>query len=254
MTTRSWRGSRRHGSGVTMTLPLRVAVVDPAERLDDLAQREAPIDDRLELAGRDQLLQGRHVVRVERLPPEHRPVHLSLASEISGPTTCPPRIGSVEPAERDVDAVRPKRAPDLEDRVVGVGVEDPVVALAGLRVVDLRVVDDVVGAERADEVQLVGAGDAGHLGAHRLRDLDGERADVARRADDQDLVARLDRSAVATAEALEREDRRVREGCRFLERHAGRHRCERLLRRADVLGEGAPALQGTGRRRPRRPA
>ena len=36
-----------------------------------------------------------------------------------------------------------------------VGVEDPVVALAGRRVVDLRVVDHVVGAERADEVELV---------------------------------------------------------------------------------------------------
>jgi len=78
-----------------------------------------------------------------------------------------------------------------------------------------------------------------HLRAHRLRDLDGERTDVARRAIDEDLVARLDRSAVAASEALKREDGRVRKRGRLLERHAGRHRLERPLRRAHVLGEAA---------------
>ena len=113
-------------------------------------------------------------------------------------------------AERHVDALRPERPATLEDRLVRVGVDDPVVLLAGRRVVGRRVVDDVVGTERADEVQLGRAGDARHLGAQALGDLDGERADVARRTDDQDLVALPGRSTFARPQPLDREDRRVR--------------------------------------------
>ena len=87
-----------------------------------------------------------------------RPDHLSLASEISGPSDERRQDRQRCPAERDVDAVRSKRAADAKDRVMGVRVDDPVVALAGLRVVDLRVVEHVVGAERAHEVELLGAG------------------------------------------------------------------------------------------------
>ncbi len=123
--------------------------------------------------------------------------------------------------------------------MVGVGVDDPVIALAGARVVDLGVVDHVVGAERTHEIHLFGAADAGHLRPHRLRDLDGERAHVARRAVDQDLVAWFRGPAIAQPQTLEREDRRMRKGGGFLEGHAGRHRLERLLRCADVFGESA---------------
>ena len=63
--------------------------------------------------------------------------------------------------------------------------DDPVVALACRACSPSSVVDDVVGAERPDEVELRPAGDAGDLGAHRLRDLDRERADVARGAVDR---------------------------------------------------------------------
>src|SRR6058998_3847096 len=55
------------------------------------------------------------------------------------------------------------------------------------------------------------------------------------------LVAGLGGSAVAKPEALERENRRMRQGGRVLEAHAGRHRLERPLRRADVFGERARA-------------
>ena len=96
----------------------------------------------------------------------------------------------------------------------------------------------MVGAQRADEVELVAAGDTGHLGAPRLGDLDRERADVARRAVDQHPVARPDRPPVAAA-ALHREHRGVRQCRGVLERHAVRDRRERPLRRADVLGERA---------------
>ena len=123
-----------------------------------------------------------------------------------------------------------------------VGVDDPVVALAGRRVIHLGVVDHVVGAEGVDEVDLRGAADAGHLGSHRLRDLDRERTDVAGRAVDQDPVPRLDRPSVAQPESLDREDRGVRKRGRVVERHARRQQLESLLPSAHVLGEGASML------------
>ena len=171
---------------------------------------------------------------------------------MTGPTSDAWRI-RVRPAERDVDAVRPERAPDAEDRMVRVGVDDPVVAFAGLRVVDRRVVEDVVGAERAHEVELGGAGDAGDLGAERLRDLDRERADVAR--------TRRRSAPVARARACGRRGVAV-PGSRGSRSAAGsprprttarRDRQERLLLRAHVLGEGAATVRRTGRRRRGRP-
>ena len=49
-----------------------VPVVDVAERLDDLAQREPPVDRRRHLAVRDQRRHGRDVLPAERLPPQHQ--------------------------------------------------------------------------------------------------------------------------------------------------------------------------------------
>ena len=63
------------------------------------------------------------------------------------------------------------------------------------------VVDHVVGAERADQLQLGGAGHPGHLGAERLGQLDRERPHPTGRPDDQHPLARLDFSHIA--EALE---------------------------------------------------
>ena len=67
-----------------------------------------------------------------------------------------------------------------------------VVAVLAVGEVVAGVVDDVVGAERADQVDLGGAAHAGDLGAERLGDLHGERADASRRADDQHLLPGLD--------------------------------------------------------------
>ena len=92
-------------------------------------------------------------------------------------------------AEGHVDAPWPERAPVAQDRVVGIGVEDPVPALADRGVVHGRVVEHVIGAEGPHEVELSRAADAGHLRTAALGDLDRERPDVARRADDQHLVA-----------------------------------------------------------------
>jgi hypothetical protein len=59
------------------------------------------------------------------------------------------------------------------------------------------VVDDVVGAEGTNEVELLCAGDAGDEGAVRLRDLDGVGADTAARTDQQYLLPGLHLPVVA---------------------------------------------------------
>ena len=74
---------------------------------------------------------------------------------------------------------------------VAADVEDDVVAVLAVGEVLARVVDDVVGAEGADQVHLRGAAHAGDLGAERLGDLHGEAAHAARRADDQHVLPGL---------------------------------------------------------------
>ena len=59
------------------------------------------------------------------------------------------------------------------------------------------VVDDVVGADRADHVRVPRAGDTGDLGTQSLGDLHGEGAHASRRPVDEHLVSRLDMSVVA---------------------------------------------------------
>ena len=118
-----------------------------------------------------------------------------------------------------------------------VDIDDPAEALPGPRVVRGRVVDHVVRPKRPDEVHLLGAADAGDLGTHRLGDLDGERPNIAGRADDHHAVTSLEWSPTAAAQALEGEERRVRERRGIVERHPARHRREGLLGGADKLGE-----------------
>ncbi len=65
-----WRKAGKRASHRDDDLAPRATVVDPAQGVDHLVQRELSIDHRFELAGRDQLLQGGHVVGVERLPPD----------------------------------------------------------------------------------------------------------------------------------------------------------------------------------------
>ena len=74
---------------------------------------------------------------LHRLPPEHQAHPLvGEQPQTAVPTTV--RRGSARrPAERHVHAVRPSARRTREDRVVRVGIEDPVVLLARARVVDL---------------------------------------------------------------------------------------------------------------------
>ena len=118
-------------------------------------------------------------------------------------------------------------------------VEDEVVALGPGGEVDLRVVDDVVGADRADQLDVLRAADPGHLGAERLGDLHGERAHATGSAVDEDLLTGLDLAVVA--QELERGRGGHADRGRLLEGEIGRLLEELVLCRPRVLGEGSRA-------------
>jgi len=115
--------------------------------------------------------------------------------------------------------------------------EDQVVPLLAVREVLPGVVDDVVGAERTDEIQLPGAADAGDPALERLGDLHGERADASAGTDDQDILARLHGSRVA--QSLERGAPGQGKGGSALEREIRGLRHEVALVGTHVLGERA---------------
>ena len=76
----------------------RPSLIHVAQGVDDLGERVAPVDGRLDLARREQVLERCDVVRVERLPRESsRPMRRLPASEISGPSTRALTIGSAGP-------------------------------------------------------------------------------------------------------------------------------------------------------------
>ena len=140
------------------------------------------------------------------------------------------------------DHERPLRcegAPQVRQRAVSTRVEDQVVRFRAVCEVLARVVDDMVGADRQDEVGLRRAAHAGHIGSERLRQLDGERAHASCRADDQDALPCSNLASVAEAEE-----------CRTAGHGDGRGLLEgevpglgrELLRPSErVLGEGAVA-------------
>ena len=136
------------------------------------------------------------------------------------------------PARREgaAQARQGRVAADVDDRVVAAAARGEVLA---------RVVDDVVGAERPDQLRLGGAGHARHLGPERLRDLDRERADAARRADDEHVLAGLHAGLVA--HRLQGGEPGHGDRCRLLERQVGRLGREPSRHGHGVLRERAVA-------------
>ena len=122
----------------------------------------------------------------------------------------------------------------LADRV-----EDDVVRLAVLREVLLQVVDDLVGAERAHELDVLRVADRGDVGAEVLGELHSRRPDRPGGAVDEDA---LPFQIAGLSQARERERRSVADRRGLVEGHARRHVRERAaLPDADELGVRARA-------------
>src|SRR5215212_2479261 len=75
--------------------------------------------------------------------------------------------------------------------------QNQVILLPALCEVILGVVENMIGADGANQIHLRRATYTGHLSAERLGDLHGEQPHASRSSDDQDLVACLDATPVA---------------------------------------------------------
>ena len=78
--------------------------------------------------------------------------------------------------------------------MVSHAIEHEVVSLTAPGEIFVGVVDDMVGADRSDQVHISRAAHTGHVRAERFGDLHGERTHTSRRTVDQDLLAWLNPS------------------------------------------------------------
>lgn len=212
------------------------------ERRRRLAQRVRPADHGLDPAGLDELRQRQQalLLLLDRdavdAPADDQRQQRGLDDDDAG---------GAEPALPEPAAVGDQRAARLgHANAPGQGVpehvvEHQVVPFRPFGEVVTRVIDEVVGADPTDQVELLSAAHPGHLGAHRLGDLHGEAADPAAGAGDQHPLPGADAGDVA--QRPERGEAGHRHGRGLLEREA-RGLGSQVLGRGDrVLREGARA-------------
>jgi hypothetical protein len=204
-----------------------------------VGQRDRPVDERRELPRVDEIGDGEQVLArpVARQWPEplaHQTVDGDHAQDRSDRAEHVARCAAGVVHQR---ARGGQRAAQSAQRLVSHVVEDDVVPLLPVGEVGSRVVHDVRGAERADELDVGGAGHPGDLRAQCDRDLDGDVADPARCAVDQDPLARLHLPDVA--DRTQRRLPRHRNGRRVLEREPCRLGHHPVSGGAGVLGERA---------------
>src|SRR5439155_18064282 len=147
----------------------------------------------------------------------------------------PEGAATLRAAGDDERAVQFHRATAAEQRAVRRYVEEHVVLVPPPPDVLLRVVDDLVRAERTHDLDVPRSRRCGHVCAERLRDLDRERPDAAACAVDDDALPGLD--AADVAETLERRRRCDGERGGLLEGELPRLRDEAVLARGRVLSE-----------------
>src|SRR5437773_5313036 len=217
-------------------LAARLARADVADRLHSLAERIGPIDGGPELALLEELLEddevGESRLRDEEDDPLLQDPRAHEGGTDAGEDGHPSALVRSDEQE---DPVRHEDASHVGDRAVPGDVEDRVVAPAALREVLFRVVDDLIGAERADQLEVPRACDRRHVRSERLRDLHRERSDTPAGAVHEDPLSRLHLRVIA--KTLECGASRDADRGRLLERRVARLWCETLLARERVLGE-----------------
>src|SRR5215467_2059909 len=103
--------------------------------------------------------------------------------------------------------------------MVHITVENKVVTLPTFHEILPGVINDMIRADRSDQVHIPRAAHASNFCAERLGDLHRESTHSSRRAVNQDLLPRLNVSLVA--KTLQRSKCRHRYGSRLLKRHIG---------------------------------
>src|SRR5215472_7306104 len=104
-------------------------------------------------------------------------------------------------------------------------IENQVVALATLGEIRLGIVNDLIGADGSDHVNISCAANAGHVSSERLRDLHSKRAHASRRTVNQNLPFEVNLPVVAQSASpkpLQCGQSRNRYRSRLLKRHVRR--------------------------------
>src|SRR5215472_7612793 len=179
-------------------LPGSVALLEVPDSLRHFGQGVSPVDDRSDLPLLEKLAEdgkvGSALPRQERKQPladyRRQREQLNGAYERRDPL----------PVHRATDGhqhpVTGEYPPALANRLAACHVDERVITLAAPGEVFLCVIDDMVRAERPDQLHLGSAADAGHLGAERFGDLHSEGAYAACRPVDQNFLLCLDPSLV----------------------------------------------------------
>src|SRR5207244_6551585 len=156
-------------------LPSDVPGFEVPDGLGNIRQRVGPVDDRSHLAGFDELAQTLHVAVTllrsehgEPLADERGEHHRSdLPAEASSPPA--PLLSTHD----DEGSLRSERTPKPREPTVATKVETQVVARVAVGEVLESVVNDVIGTDRADEIDLGGAAHPGDFCAEGLGELHG---------------------------------------------------------------------------------
>ncbi len=191
--------------------------VDPAVRLGDLVERHDAVDDRHDRTRLDELADEREVGRLLGEAVQSGEQDACAPPGLGRPRVPRPQQHRQRRHGREVDAVGRERRSALAERALADGVEDHVVAVAHLGEVLARVVDHLVGAERADEVDVVGAAHPDHGGAEVLRELHRGGPHGARRAVDEHGLPGAHAAAVAQERDRREESIEHRDGTRRVE-------------------------------------
>ncbi len=215
-------------------------LLEVADGFGRLRQLETAVDHRCYLAGDQQIAQERQVLRVQirfeglELLAHERGQHYDLqhASQRSKQAL----ILWTAAGDSDIDAMRQQDTLVIQQRVIADAVENQIVTLRPLREVLAGVVDDMVCAQRPDQLDVPGAANPGHVCAERLGDLHGESTNASGRAIDQDFLPWLQSAVVA--QPLQRGERGNRHGRRLLKcQSGGFQRDHPVLVHRDVLSQ-----------------
>src|SRR6266511_6104220 len=153
--------------------------------------------------------------------------------------SCRPTPVQLAPSTNDDEGpLRGEGAAEAGEKAVPADVEDQVIAIHTVGEVLLRVVDDMVGADGADEIDLPSAAHAGDLRSEGFRKLHRAGSDASGGPDNQHLLARLDVPGLQTLNGGQPGDCN---DCSLLEADSGWFVDELVLSGGRVLGEGPPS-------------
>src|SRR5713226_6281525 len=186
--------------------------------LGDLIERVAPIDDGPQLFRLDELLEERHIFRLDLGDPAD---DLPAARDRS-----PQPSEDRHQGERaDEGATLLERFQALREGDPADGMVDEIIRL-GAREVLFRVVDHPVGPQRLHEFQIRGAAHPRHFGPVILGELHRGGAESPRGAIDEDFLSTPD---VAASKKVQRASESPGDGYGILEAHASRFERSRTV-------------------------